>query len=115
MHKDTRPFEPARRSYRALCAACLSAFLVFGNAVSAFGNAAAPDDSRAKAADARASDKTSDKASAKPAASPADASTGEAKGTPSPRPAAKTNARKPLFRKIGEPFLVSTAADTRQS
>src|SRR5438270_4949629 len=115
MHKDIRPFEPARKASKALCSSCCSAFIVFGNAVSAFGNAAASDDSRAKAADARVSDKSSDKASAKPAASPADASPAEAKGAPSPQPTAKTNARKPLFRKIGEPFVVSTAADTRQS
>src|SRR5436305_15056856 len=95
MHKDTRPFEPARRSYRALCAACHSAFLVFGIAVSAFGNAAGSDDSRAKSADAPASSKTSDKASAKPSASPAAAPPDDAKRAASPQPTAQTTARKP--------------------
>src|ERR1043165_8115078 len=124
MQKQKSPFEPARTRSKALCAACLSAFLVFGNAVSAFGKAAAADNPRAKASDATASDKAGAKTSPSPtdksatpadkSATPADKSSNEAKGTPAPQPNAKTVARKPVFRKIGEPFVVSTA-DSAQS
>jgi outer membrane protein TolC len=118
MHKQTSPFEPARARSKALCAACLSAFLVFGNAVSAFGKAAAADNPRAKASDAEASDKASAKPSPSPAdksATPADKSSDDAKGTPAPQPNSKSVARKPAFRKIGEPFVVSTAESAQSS
>lgn len=124
MHKQTRPFEPARGGSKALCAICLSAFLIFGNALSAFGKAAAADTPRAKAANSSASDKAGAKTSPSPvdksapnadkSTSPADKSEGEAKAAPSSQPTAKTRAARPVFKKIGEPFVVSTA-DSAQS
>jgi len=106
MPKHTRFFNPARKGSAALCATCLSAFLVFGNAVSAFGNAAASDNSRAKATNVSASDKDG----AKPSASPADVSSDAAKSKPAPQTNAKTSGRRrAVSKKIGEPFVVATA------
>ncbi|MDQ3744672.1 MAG: hypothetical protein M3444_09845, partial [Acidobacteriota bacterium] len=87
--------------------------------MSAFGKAAAADNPRAKSSEAAASDKAGAKTSPSPAdksatpadksATPADKSSDDAKGAPAPRPNAKTVARKSAFKKIGEPFVVSTA------
>src|SRR5947209_8898907 len=106
MHKHTRFFNPARKGSAALCATCLSAFLVFGNAVSAFGNAAASDNSRAKWTNVSASDKDG----AKPSASPADVSSDAAKSKPAPQTNAKTSGRRrAVSKKICEAFVVATA------
>ncbi|HEX3561048.1 MAG TPA: TolC family protein [Pyrinomonadaceae bacterium] len=78
--------------------------------MSAFGNAAASDNSRATATNASASDE----GVAKPSATPANASTDEAKGKPAPQPTAKTSGRKHVSRKVGEPFVVETA-DLKQT
>jgi outer membrane protein len=116
MPKHTRFFKLARKGSAAMCATCLSAFLVFGNAVSAFGNAAASDNSRAKATN----DSATDTGGAKPSASPVNASSGEAKSKPAAQPTAKVGGRKPVFRKtserkIGEPFVVSTSNSQQSS
>jgi len=88
-----------------LASICLSAFLVFGNAVSAFGNANA---SRSKAKRASTSAASRNKAAkAQPAS-------GEASGEVAAQPTVKTSAPKPAFTKVGEPFVVATA-DFRQS
>jgi outer membrane protein len=125
MHKQTRPFEPARGGSKALCAVCLCAFLIFGNALSAFGKASAADTPRAKSANSSANDKAGAKTSPSPvdkpapnadkSASPADKSSDEAKAAPSSQPSAKTRAARPAFRKIGEPFVVSTADGPQSS
>jgi HAE1 family hydrophobic/amphiphilic exporter-1 len=102
---------------KSLSAACLSAFLVFGNAVSAFGNAAVsanPDDkaSTSKTAEANKRKETSDNA-----ASDAKNDAAETKNTASSDSAAKpaqTAARKSGFTKVGDPFLVATA-DAQQT
>ena len=49
MVKQSRSLTSGRRTFAALQAACLTALLVFGNAVSAFGNTPAPSKSRKKA------------------------------------------------------------------
>ncbi|PYS85558.1 MAG: hypothetical protein DMF67_01005 [Acidobacteria bacterium] len=74
--------------------------------MSAFGNAAASDNSRAKATNVSASDKDG----AKPSASPADVSSDAAKSKPAPQTNAKTSGRRrAVSKKIGEPFVVATA------
>jgi HAE1 family hydrophobic/amphiphilic exporter-1 len=97
MVKQRRFHQVTRRGANALSVACLSAFLVFGNAVSAFGN----DTPRAK------SRKASPDASkgVEVAAEKTDAAKAE---TASATPA---QPRKSVFRKVGEPFLVSTAGE----
>jgi HAE1 family hydrophobic/amphiphilic exporter-1 len=101
MVKQRRFHQVTGRSANALSAVCLSAFLVFGNAVSAFGNDTAA--ARAK------SRRTSPNTSAASKSNEADAKTADA---PKDETASATPAqpRKSVFRKVGEPFVVSTAA-----
>src|SRR5436305_2340700 len=110
MLKQHRSYTSARKAATPVSAACLSAFLVFGNAVSAFGNAAANANSRPKAPTAKSSAPNTDKrkdVSTQPASD-------DAKSEATPELKTKTNASKPAFRKIGEPFVVTTA-DVQQS
>ena len=102
MVKQRRFHQVTRQGAKALSAACLSAFLVFGNAVSAFGNAGA--DSRAKAR--RPSPNTP--AAPKREESAADTSEAPKAETASATP---TQPRKSIFKKVGEPFVVSTAGE----
>jgi outer membrane protein len=92
MVKQSRSLEARRGARAVLPSACLSALLVFGNAVSAFGNAPSGTKSRAR----------------KPAATrhaPA-----EPKAEPSAESAQPATTAKPVFTKMGEPFVVETAA-----
>ena len=98
MVKQRRFNQVTRRGANALSAVCLSAFLVFGNAVSAFGNDTARSKSRKVSPNASkggevAAEKTD-----------ADAKAETASATPA-------QPRKSVFRKVGEPFVVSTAAE----
>src|SRR5947209_4348138 len=110
MLKQHRSNEVARKTATSVSAACLSAFLVFGNVVSAFGNAAASANSRSKAPSAKASAPNADKrknVSNQPASE-------DSKGEATQESKTKTTASKPAFRKIGEPFVVTTA-DAQQA
>jgi HAE1 family hydrophobic/amphiphilic exporter-1 len=96
------------RGASALASISLSAFLVFGNAVSAFGNAPASSDPRPKAKRASAS------ATSKRKVEKAQPASDEANGEVAEQPSVKTSAPKPAFTKVGEPFVVATA-DFQQS
>src|ERR1051325_2386232 len=98
MVKQRRFHQVTRQGAKALPAVCLSAFLVFGNAVSAFGNDTAAARAKSRASSAKA-------ATEKTAEAPKDE-------TASATPAPTTQPRKAIFRKIGEPFVVSTAGET---
>lgn len=102
MVKQRRFHQVTGRSANALSAVCLSAFLVFGNAVSAFGNdtASARASSRRPSPNAPAAPKSNEAAEAKSADAPKDET---ASATPA-------QTRKSVFRKVGEPFVVSTAS-----
>jgi HAE1 family hydrophobic/amphiphilic exporter-1 len=117
MTKQRRSQVVTRRVAALIPSTCLSALLVFGNAVSAFGNTGGSSNkSRAKA----------------PVSSTTEPSGGKKKeATPSPTAAApkgdtttdaktQTSAVKPVFRKVGDPFVVETSgvvetADLQQS
>lgn len=107
MVKQRRIHQVTGRSANALSAVCLSAFLVFGNAVSAFGNdtASARARSRRPSPNASAAPKSNEAADAKTAEAPKDET---ASATP-----AQTS--KSVFRKVGEPFVVSTAGEPQTS
>ncbi|MDT7690343.1 MAG: outer membrane protein [Acidobacteriota bacterium] len=79
MVKQSRSYQIKRSTLALLPSTCLSALLIFGNAVSAFGNTPARAKSRAKA-------------------------------VPAPSAETKTEAVKSPFTKVGEPFVVETAA-----
>jgi outer membrane protein len=102
MVKQRRFHQVTRRGAQSLSAVCLSAFLVFGNAVSAFGNDTARAKSRRASSAAPSAPKGVEAASEKTG----DAAKSE---TASATPA---QPRKSVFRKVGEPFVVSTAATT---
>src|SRR5215218_5049319 len=110
MVKQRRSHQLTRQGANALSAVCLSAFLVFGNAVSVFGNDSAA--SRAK------SRRTSPNAAAAPKGK--EASTERGSDAASSEPASATSTpvvqpRKSVFRKVGEPFVVSTAAEPQST
>jgi HAE1 family hydrophobic/amphiphilic exporter-1 len=95
-----------------LSATCLSAFLVFGNAVSAFGKTTADANSRTKASPSK-SPETSKRKDVSHSAAPDDAKT---EATPDAgTKIVKTAAHKPVFTKIGEPFVVTTAGAQQTS
>ena len=98
-----RSFQRAtRKGVSTLSAICLSAFLVFGNAVSAFGNhAATRGGSKARAS-------KSDARKASPASTPADESKTATADESKTSPNVKTT-RKSVFKTEGEPFVVSTS------
>src|SRR4051812_8672833 len=96
MVKQRRFHQVTRRGAQSLSAVCLSAFLVFGNAVSAFGN----DTPRAKSRKASSSASKSGEVASENTGDAAKSETASA--TPS-------QPRKSVFRKVGEPFVVSTA------
>src|SRR5579885_1362666 len=112
MPKQDRSNQSAPGVATSLPAACLSAFLIFGNAVSAFGNTTAkanPRDkaSAAKTADANKRKETSDRAATgdkNGSAETKNASTNDSAKT------AKADARKPAYTMIGDPFLVAATA-----
>jgi HAE1 family hydrophobic/amphiphilic exporter-1 len=101
MVKQRRFHHVTRQGAKALPAVCLSAFLVFGNAVSAFGNDSAATRAKSRASSAKA-------AAEKAAEAPKDET---ASATPSPA----TRPSKSVFRKVGEPFVVSTAGEPQTS
>src|SRR5256714_1177451 len=110
MLNQHRSYTSAGKPATSVSAACLSAFLVFGNAVSAFGNAAASANSRSKAPTAKTPAPNVDKrkdVSTQPAPD-------DAKGGATPESKTKPTASKSVFRKVGEPFVVTTA-DAEQS
>ena len=101
MVKLSRSLDAGRRSSAVLPSICLSALLVFGNAVSAFGNAPAGAKRRAKSA--AASTAKGRRAETKPEA-PKEAADAQ--------PASPA---KPVFTRVGDPFVVETAAAEPQS
>lgn len=103
MVKQRRPNQLTRRSANALSAVCLSAFLVFGNAVSVFGN----DSAASRAKSRRTSPNTTAKSNDAAAEKSSDAAASET--------ASSTQPRKNVFRKVGEPFVVSTAAEPQST
>jgi HAE1 family hydrophobic/amphiphilic exporter-1 len=101
MVKQSRSIKAGRRNAAAvLPSTCLSALLIFGNAVSAFGNTPAGAKPRAKSATAR-------RATAARAAESKPEAAAEAPQTPAPARA--------VFTRVGEPFVVETAAAEPQS
>src|SRR3712207_4035164 len=108
MVKQRRPNQLTRRSAEALSAACLSAFLVFGNAVSVFGNDTAASRAKSRRTSPNTTAKSSDAATEKST----DAASSE---TASATPAPDAQPRKAVFRKVGEPFVVSTAAEPQST
>jgi outer membrane protein len=98
MVKLSRSLNARRRAVAVLPSTCLSALLVFGNAVSAFGNAPTGAKPRARSAAAR---------KATPART---APAGSKPETAQPPVAAKS-----VFKKVGEPFVVETAAAVPQT
>src|SRR4051812_44528312 len=100
MVKQRRFHQVTRRGAQSLSAVCLSAFLVFGNAVSAFGNDTARAKSRRASSDAPPASKGGEFPSEK---------TVDAAAAPETAAATPTQPRKSVFRKVGEPFVVSTA------
>jgi outer membrane protein len=112
MLKQHRPIESTRKKTSMLSATCLSAFLVFGNAVSAFGKTTADANSRTKASPSK-SPETSKRKDVSHSAAPDDAKT---EATPDAgTKIVKTAAHKPVFTKIGEPFVVTTAGAQQTS
>jgi outer membrane protein TolC len=103
MVKQRRFHQPSSRGANAVTAACLSAFLVFGNAVSAFGNASADTRARSRAASRGAAAPKGNEAAADKSHATSKSESGE---TASATPA---QPRKSIFKKVGEPFVVSTA------
>jgi HAE1 family hydrophobic/amphiphilic exporter-1 len=99
MIKLSRSIDARRRAFAVLASTSLSALLVFGNAVSAFGNTPSGAKSRTKSAAARK-------------ATPAPAESKPAAGAETTQP---SSASRPVFTKVGEPFVVETAAAVPQS
>jgi outer membrane protein len=91
MVKQSRSLNAGKRPAASLPSTFLCALLVFGNAVSAFGNVPAGRKARAK----------SEPASTKEAPRPSEETAESAQPTSRPRP---------VFTKVGEPFVVETAA-----
>jgi HAE1 family hydrophobic/amphiphilic exporter-1 len=110
MVKQRRSIDVKRRAAVLLPSTCLSALLVFGNAVSAFGNVAASAKSRTKAATASPSEPNGRKRKEAAARRTPDKSKAEAAAESGQQPSAD----RPVFTKVGEPFVVETAA-VRQS
>lgn len=104
MVKQRRSNELTRRGANALSAVCLSAFLVFGNAVSVFGNDTAASRAKSRRTSPNTTAKSNDTAAEK-SPDAAASETASATSTPAEQP------RKSVFRKVGEPFVVSTAAE----
>jgi len=96
MVKQSRSINTRKRAQALLPSTFLCALLVFGNAVSAFGNVPASRKARAKSAPA------STKETPQPSASAAE-------------PAQPTGKGKSVFTKVGEPFVVETAAVQQSS
>lgn len=93
MVKQSRSINSGKRAAALFASACLSALLVFGNAVSAFGNTPGGRKPRAKSAP------TSTETTRTPAPAEVKAETGRTATTP-----------KHVATKVGEPFVVETAA-----
>ena len=91
MVKQSRSINTGKRAAALIPSTFLCALLVFGNVVSAFGNTPASRKARAKSAPV----------STKEAPRPSESTTETA------QPTSKT---KPVFTKVGEPFVVETAA-----
>jgi outer membrane protein len=106
MVKQRRFHQVTRQGAKALSVTCLSAFLVFGNAVSAFGKDTASARAKSRTASPKAS---ADSKRKETADNPAEAPKDE---TASATSTSDTQPRKSVFRKVGEPFVVSTAATT---
>jgi outer membrane protein len=98
MVKLSRSLDARRRASAVLASTSLSALLVFGNAVSAFGNVPAGAKPRAKSARR---------------ATPARTAPAESK--PSAETTQPPTAARPVFTRVGEPFVVETAAAVAQS
>lgn len=103
MLKQHRFHVATRGGASTLASISLSAFLVFGNAVSVFGNAPASNNPRPKAR--RASASSTNKRKVEKTQPPSDETSGEVAA----QPTVKTSARKSVFSKVGEPFVVATA------
>lgn len=102
MLKQHRPNVATRRGPHALISASLSALLIFGNVVLAFGSAHVLNDPRPKVK--RASSSTAEKSKAqksKPAV-------GESKEEVAAQTSDNPSAHRAVFRKEGEPFVVDT-------
>src|SRR3954462_973050 len=99
MVKQRRSNQLTRRGANALSAVCLSAFLVFGNAVSVFGNDTAASRAKSRRTSPNTTAKSNDTAAEK-SADAAASETASATSTPVEQP------RKSVFRKVGEPFVV---------
>ena len=108
MVKQRRSHQSTRQGANALSAVCLSAFLVFGNAVSVFGN----DTAASRAKSRRTSPNTAAKSNEASVEKSSDAAASE---TASATPAPSTQPSKSVFRKVGEPFVVSTAAEPQST
>lgn len=104
MVKQRRSHQSTRQGANALSAICLSAFLVFGNAVSVFGNDSATSRAKARRTSPNAAASKSNEAAAEKSSDAVASETASATSTPVAQP------RKNVFRKVGEPFVVSTAA-----
>src|SRR5215212_9169617 len=104
MVKQRRSHQSTRQGANALSAVCLSAFLVFGNAVSAFGN----DSAASRAKSRRTSPNTPAKSNEGASEKSPDAASSE---TASAASAPVAQPRKSVFRKVGDPFVVSTAGE----
>jgi HAE1 family hydrophobic/amphiphilic exporter-1 len=105
MFKQRLSHDVTRRAVALLPSTCLSALLVFGNAVSAFGNTAAGSKSRAKAAPSSPTEPDGGKrkeTASRPAPDESKIDTAAQSGQ-------QTSGGKPVFRKVGEPFVVETA------
>ena len=106
MVKQRRFHQVTRQGAKALSVTCLSAFLVFGNAVSAFGNDTASARAKSRTTSPKASANSKRKETADNSAEAPKDETASATSTSDTQP------RKSVFRKVGEPFVVSTAATT---
>jgi HAE1 family hydrophobic/amphiphilic exporter-1 len=104
MLKQHRFHVATARGVSALASISLSAFLVFGNAVSAFGNAPRPKTKRASAS----ATKKSKAEKAQPASDVASLEVAA-------QPTEKTRAPKTVFKKMGDPFVVATADFSQSS
>jgi outer membrane protein len=100
MVKQRRSNDVKRRKAVILSSTCLSALLVFGNAVSAFGNA-----SRAKATSSSPSEPNGSKRKEAAARRAPD----ESKDDTAVEQDRRTSAGKSVFKKVGDPFVVETA------
>ena len=96
MVKLSQSLDARRRASAVLASTSLSALLVFGNAVSAFGNTPSGVKTRSKSAAARK-------------ATPARTAPAESKPEAAAATTQPSGKAKPIFTRVGEPFVVETA------